>query len=264
MTRRNFAKALAGLAASRALHADWPLVAVSGVDHLKLRVASSGASAMFYYGLFGAELLPLRNSTFPDSTLVEEFFLKIGASPLPFLMLSQIRPAESPGLDHVSLLAADFEAARSTLARNRVPLVDPDHGLWIRDADGTLIEFMPRPMWGIQSESLRLPLPANLRSLRPAFEHASLVGIHLGVRDVEQSAAFYRRLFGPSLTYGQTAVKLAPSKTPGLRRLAVALPKLDRKRARRILERRGIQTYGSPRELLFRDPDGNEVELANS
>jgi hypothetical protein len=140
LTRRELV--LAGLAAARTLHSDEPVLSVSGVDHLKVRVASAGASAMFYHGLFGGDILPVSNSTFPDSPKVDEFFLKIGVPPFPYLMVSQIRGGESAGLDHLSLLVGDLVVARSTLARNGISLINPDQGLWFRDNGGTLLELM--------------------------------------------------------------------------------------------------------------------------
>jgi hypothetical protein len=55
---------------------------------------------------------------------------------------------------------------------------------------------------------------------------------------------------------------IAGGQTPGLDRLIIALRNLRLKQARRILQERGIQPYGSKHEVLFRDPDGNEMELA--
>lgn len=101
------------------------MLSVSGLDHLKVRVASAGASAMFYYSLFGGDLVPVRNSTFPDSPRADEFFLKVGVPPFPYLMLRPLRVGESPGLDHLSVLADDIVAARSILARNGVSLINP-------------------------------------------------------------------------------------------------------------------------------------------
>ena len=58
-TRRELVSTFAGLAATVALRADDAKALVSGVDHLKLRVANSGASMIFYYGLsVGRSLRP--------------------------------------------------------------------------------------------------------------------------------------------------------------------------------------------------------------
>jgi hypothetical protein len=258
MTRREVAKVWAGIAAARILRAGQAMLPVSGMDHLKVRVASAGASAMFYSGLFDADLIAVRNTTFPGSPEVLEFFLKIGGTPAPYLMLSQVRTGESPGLDHLSLLAGDVPTARAILVRNGISLIDPDRGLWFRDTDGTSIELMPVPSWNIQAQSMRLPLPVNLRGIKPAFVPAYLSAIHLRTPDVDRSTAFYARMLGPSLN---SILKFKPAPTPGLDRLVIAVHKLKLTSARRILQQRGIEPYGRPHELLFRDPDGNEVEL---
>src|SRR3569832_1414623 len=101
------------MAASRreflALAAQGVIAAAQGpaleLDHIKLRVVNSGMSAMFYHSLFGGELVPLRNSTLNSQPNVEEFFLKLGAADFPYLMCAQLRAGETPGLDHISILA---------------------------------------------------------------------------------------------------------------------------------------------------------------
>jgi catechol 2,3-dioxygenase-like lactoylglutathione lyase family enzyme len=274
MTRRELARFLTGFAAARTLRSAAPILSVSGVDHLKVRVASAGASAMFYYGLFGGDIVPVRNTTFPSSPLVDEVFFKIGAPPFPYLMLSGIRGGESPGLDHLSVLAGNPVLARATLTANGISLIDPAQGLWFRDPDGTLIELMPGPTWGLQAQSMRLPVPSNLRSLRPAFETEALTRIHLRVVDIGRASSFYSQIFGRDkstgerrFTYGATVLQLnqvAGVKAPGLDRLVIAVRNFKPKQARRILEQRGIQPSGSRQEVIFHDPDGNELELVSA
>lgn len=271
LTRRELVRLPAVLIASRILRGNESMVSVSGLDHLKVRVASAGASAMFYYSLFGGDIVPVRNSTFPDSPEADELFLRIGVPPFPYLMLARLRVGESPGLDHLSVLADDVVAARSIVARNGISLINPNQGLWFHDLDGILIELMPRRTWGLQAQSMRLPVPSNLRDLRPAFETARLMSIHLRTLDVQRSASFYSQLFGrekaadgTSFTFGATELQLRPvdgAKTPGLDRLVIAIRNFRPKEARRILEQRGIQPSGSRHEVLFHDPDGNELEL---
>ena len=273
LRRRELVKSLTGMAAACTLRGDESILPVSGVDHLKVRVASAGVSAMFYYGLFGGDIVPVRSSTLPGSPLVDAFFLKIGVPPFPYLMLAQLRAGESPGLDHLSILADGIAAARSTLVRNGIPLINPDQGLWFRDLDGTLIELMARPTWGLQAQSIRLPVPSNLRSLRPAFEAAMLKSIHLRTLDVQRSASFYGQFFvrekaagGVSFASGATAFQLGPiggGTTPGLDRLVIAVRNFKPKQARHILEQRGIQPTGSRHEVILHDPDGNELELVS-
>ena len=275
-TRRQLAKVFVGIAATGTLRGDEPMLSVSGVDHLKLRVASAGASAMFYYDLFGGDIVSVRNSTLPDSPRVDEFFLKIGVTPFPYLMLSQITPGELPGLDHLAVLADNPVAMRPVLERNGISLINPAHGLRVRDADGTLIELVARPTWGGTAQSIRLALPTNLRGVRPAFEPVAVKRLCLRTVDVDRSAHFYSQLFGrqgaqslaaggTAFTYGATVLELRPiagGQPPGLDRLIIAVRNLRLKQARRILQQRGIQPYGSKHEVLFRDPDGNEMELA--
>src|SRR5215831_1261806 len=111
-----------------------PALSALGVDHLKFRVANAGAAAVFYYQLFGGEVIPVSNSTMPDQPRVDELFLRLGSPPYPYLMFSQLRAGEQTGLDHLSMLAATGPAVRSALEGNGVALIDPDRGYWFRDA----------------------------------------------------------------------------------------------------------------------------------
>jgi catechol 2,3-dioxygenase-like lactoylglutathione lyase family enzyme len=278
ITRRKLAGVFAGIAATRLLRGDPPTLTVSGVDHLKLRVAVSGASAMFYYGLFGGEILFVRNTTFPGEPLVDEFFFRIGSPAVPYLILSQVTARELPGLDHLSILTGDFAALRPTLERNAITLIKPNQGFWFRDADGTLIELMAKPTWAGTAPRDPLALPADLRSRRPAFEPVALKKINLRALNVDRSAEFYNPLFGGenhpppaagrrAFTYGASVLEFVPlggAQTPGLDRLVIAVRNLKPQQARRILQERGIHPHGSRHEVLFRDPDGNELELVAS
>jgi hypothetical protein len=144
-SRRELSKTLAGVAAAVGLLAEGLQPAAFAVDHLKLRVANSGASALFYDSLFGGEIISVRNSTLPDSPLVDEFFLKIGAPTFPFLIFAQVRAGELPGLDHVSLMVEDPVAVRSSLKRHGVSLIPP--GNWFHDPDHNLMEIMAWTAW---------------------------------------------------------------------------------------------------------------------
>jgi catechol 2,3-dioxygenase-like lactoylglutathione lyase family enzyme len=274
-TRRDLAKGLVGIAAVRSLCGDRPMLTVSGVDHLKMRVANSGASAIFYYDVFGGEIVSVRNSTLPGSPLTNEFFLKIGVPRFPYLMLAQIRDGETPGLDHFSVLIGDPAAVHPAMVRNGVSLIHPDQGLWFRDVDGTLIEVMASPTWGGAAESIRLALPANLQKLRPAFEPLAVTRLCLRSLDVARSVHFYGQIFtqqnakpmatgAQAFSCGGTILELKPiggAQTTGLDRVVIAVRQFRVKEARHILQQRGIQPYGSKHEVLFRDPDGNELEL---
>jgi catechol 2,3-dioxygenase-like lactoylglutathione lyase family enzyme len=273
LTRRDLAKTLAGVAATAALRAEDPKPAASGVDHVKLRVANSGASALFYYSLFGGEIISVRNSTLPDSPLVTEFFLKIGGLHFPYLVFAQVRAGELPGLDHISLLVDDPSAVRATLVQRGVSLIPP--GDWFHDADRNLLELMSGPSFGIQAQNMRVALPANLAGIRPAFSAASVTRLCLRSADVARSVAFFRSTFNQPSSHpvapgaeailcGHTSLEIRPIATaqiPGLDRLIIAINGVGLTRARRVLEQRGIPLYGSRNEVLFRDPDGNELQV---
>ena len=203
LTRRELMQFLAGMGAIRGLQGAEPMLAVSGLDHFKVRVASAGASAIFYYGLFGGDMVRVQNSTMPGDTTVEEFFLKMGSAPYPYLMFSQVKAGESPGFEHMAVLAENARAARAVFELRRVAVVDAGPGVMVRDVDGSLIEFFARPTWGETAESIRRALPTNLKSVKPAFEAVALKRVCLRTSDAAKAGDFYGELFG-----GETAQHL--------------------------------------------------------
>jgi catechol 2,3-dioxygenase-like lactoylglutathione lyase family enzyme len=266
MTRRQIIGVLSGAFAARALRAE-SVLTVAGVDHLKFRVASAGASALFYSSLFGGEIVALRNSTFQDSPQTDEIFLHIGEQPGPYLMFATVRSGEQPGLDHISLLAGPLSAARPNLERAGIPLIKPDQwGIWFRDPDNNLIELIYGPTRAtFRAVGSQVPLPSHLRDLRPAFDPAAITRIELRTMNLSRATEFYSRVIAPpsgtqSFALGSTTLDLRIG-MPGLERFAIAIRGFTPDSARRILDSRGIPHYGAPQSVLFRDPDGNELQL---
>jgi hypothetical protein len=222
------------------------------LEHIKIRVVSSSASAVFYHSLFGGELRMVRNSTLASQTRVEELYVKLGAADFPYLMFAQLREGESPGLDHIAILGNTIEA-REAAARAGASVVDPNGpGFRVKDVDGTLIEVLDQPTWPYSALAVRLPLPSNLKGVRPAFEPIGMKSVSLGTSDATKAASFYRTIFGgaPRLQFRPGASRLA--------RIEIAIRPGD---ARKTLDGRGIRAYGSRDEVLFRDLDGNEIAL---
>jgi hypothetical protein len=118
----------------------------------------------------------------------------------------------------------------------------------------------------------------NFRGVRPAFEAAAVAGIGLRSIDVARSIGFFHENFGlvsvrapkvgaRAVGCGRTIVEVRPirgTETSGLDRIVIAIRGVTSKQARRILEARGIHPHGSSHEILFRDPDGNEIGLIAS
>jgi len=163
-------------------------------------------------------------------------------------MFAQLRDQETPGLDHIAMLA-DPGAAREAAVRAGARLVDPDgYGLRVNDVDGVMIEVMGQRTW----RSLPSTLPSNWEGVRPAFEAVEVKSVALGAADVGRAQSFYRTVFG-----GAPRLQFQPGKA-GLARIEIAIRRID---ARRVLDARGIRAYGSGNDVLFRDPDGNEIGL---
>jgi hypothetical protein len=112
---------------------------------------------------------------------------------------------------------------------------------------------MDRPTWRNIAPIAKRTLPSNLDGIRPVFEAVEMKSVALGTADPTKAGAFYRTVFGgvPRLEFRQGAA--------GLARVEMAIKRAD---ARRLLDGRGIRAYGSANEVLFRDPDGNEIALS--
>lgn len=218
-------------------------------------------------------MVRVQNSTMPGDTTVEEFFLKMGSAPYPYLMFSQVKAGESPGFEHMAVLAENARAARAVFELRRVAVVDAGPGVMVRDVDGSLIEFFTRPTWGETAESIRRALPTNFKSVKPAFEAVALKRVCLRTSDAAKAGDFYGELFGGEtaqhlqkggrcFTYGATVFELAPGEGPRLEYLSIGVKNFKAKSARRALLERGIRAVASPRGTVrFADPDGNEVEV---
>jgi len=241
LTRRDLGKLLVGAVVTTTARADQTTPPAYGVDHFKLKVVNAGASAMFYYDLFGGEVVSVRNGTMPESPMVDEFFLKVGDAAFPYLMLSQMAALDQPGLEHLAVLVNGSGITR----------------IW--DADGRLVEIMSRPTWGGTSSTIQRPLPVNWKSLRPAFQPIALRRVKLLTTDPSHTAQFYGNLLG--WQRAEAMLEFKPNPTPGLDRLVFSIHKMNSDHARRILRQRGIHTHGSRSDVLFRDVDGNLVEL---
>lgn len=205
------------------------------------------------------------------------------------------RPADGyAGLYHVALLVPDRPALAGFLAhvaRERIPLEGlSDHevseAIYLRDPDRHGIEVYadrPRERWDGRVMELMTTKPLDVRDLLAADDAGPFEGlpdgtsvghVHLRVRDVEETVAFYRDVLGMGLTaqLGPMAAFLsaggyhhhigantwesggapqAPEGTARLLRYTIVLP--DRAELERLAERLG--------GAEARDPSGNALLL---
>jgi catechol 2,3-dioxygenase len=206
------------------------------------------------------------------------------------------RPADGfAGLFHVALLVPDRPALARFLAhaaRERIPLEGlSDHAvseaIYLRDPDRHGIEIYadrPREQWDGRVMELMTTRPLDVDSLLAEQEGERFGGlpegttmghVHLRVRDVDETVAFYRDVLGMGLmaqlgpaaaflsaggyhhhiganTWESRGAGPAPEGTARLLRFTILLP--DEAEVERVAERLG--------GTEVRDPSGNLLQLA--
>jgi len=109
----------------------------------------------------------------------------------------------------------------------------------------------------------------------PLFKPVELNHIALRVLDVEQSAAYYQKLFGapgiifekPGQRYmrmGKNFVALFQNEEPAMDHFAVSIENYDADQVEAKLKDRGYETRRSSDFVYVHDPDGIEVQIAHA
>jgi catechol 2,3-dioxygenase len=254
---------------------------------VELSVSDLDRSLAYWQDAIGLRVLSRENGTAElgaDTPLVR-FVEEPGA-----------RPAHGfTGLFHVALLVPDRPSLAGFLAhaaREQIPLTGlSDHvvseAIYLRDPDHHGIEIYadrPREQWEGQVAQRMTTIPLDTDSLLAEADDAGFDGlpdgttvghVHLCVRDVDETIAFYRDKLGMGLTaqLGDQAAFLsaggyhhhvggntwetrgaspAPEGTARLLRFTVVLP--DDEEVERVAERIG--------GTEARDPSGNPLVLA--
>jgi catechol 2,3-dioxygenase-like lactoylglutathione lyase family enzyme len=159
----------------------------SGLDHLSITVPDALEAAKFYGRIFDPQL-------FHERTGVQRYYVRIGAAYLAF----GPQPAAAPFIDHIAAGVIDFVEADFGKPEIKAEIT----------AAGLAAPPGALPMLG-DPDGLRLQLVNATHGLfdtlmpggRVVPESAALIPIGLdhillSVRDVDKSAAHYRKLFG--------------------------------------------------------------------
>ncbi len=213
------------------------------------------------------------------------------------------------GLYHVALLLPErLDLARwlDHAVRDRVPLVGlSDHfvseALYLSDPDGHGLEIYwdrPREVWEGQVATRMTTLPLDVDSLLAKLSDqqterfaglpdGTVVGhVHLKVRAIPESVAFYRDVLGFGLmaalgsqaaflsaggyhhhiaanTWESAGASRPPAGTAALRNATIVLPGGDeRDRVLKSVAREGLPTERGAAGPVVRDPSGNALVLA--
>ena len=111
-----------------------PILPVSGVDHVSVRVADLEKSAQFYQSLFGLT---------PMGADKEHNILRLGAGRRVIVSLRQDQPHGQ--IDHFGLKVDGFkkdEATKLLTARGIKPQEDWEYGYYIKDPDNAVVQLL--------------------------------------------------------------------------------------------------------------------------
>lgn len=247
--------------AGRARAAAEPPFPFSNVDHVEFWTADVERSAAFYARVFGNTVLKNRQTA--------RRYVRLGTGFVAMDKGPEIR------VDHFCAGISGFQVAalHTYLRQEGLTYKDYPSGkdLYVTDPDGTHLQIGAADSW--------TGLPASPQPVadagEPIFQPRGFDHILLNVSDVEKSAAFYEKIFGPvaqrrnNRTWfqaGRTRVGLL--ETPAGQRAganhycvaaaafeyAAVIPKLEQAGAKVVTP----EVAGAPE---FRDPDGYLVQV---
>ncbi len=265
-TRREALGALLACAAAPSALAQGsqlPLKA-SGLEHVGFTVPDPQKSAAFYGRIFDPQI-------FQEMAPPLRYYCRLGIGYVAFGS-SGAAPAR---MDHFCATVEDYrlEEMRAELKAQGVALAGGAGYNAVTDPDGIRMQFMATP-GGL--------LPTIIASTRVTQDDAiceavGLDHVMLRVPDLERSAAFYRKFFGPEtarernpdrlwFTVARSRLgleKAAAGEMPHIEHFGVRVAGFDRKAVARKLGAIGVTVLPSSDEKLlrFRDGDGIGVEL---
>lgn len=268
ITRRELGKLMVAAGFAGRLRASGPVL---GLDHIKLRVADLDRSVAFYRSVFDGPLSEMKGGSYLTAPDLPAICLKLGSGK-PFLILSPPDSKTPVGLEHITIDRAGMDVARSNAIPQAFPEALPPYE-YVRDPAGNLVEFVSSGYWRSGLRRTSPTLPPAVAALQPVFEPVSIQRLSLRVPEPVRAADFYR-LFGVeqepekgrrTFDFEGTVLELIPArKAKGLEGMAFAVRAFDPAAARRTLRERGIAAAAGPfrNTLVFRDPDGNRIEVS--
>jgi catechol 2,3-dioxygenase-like lactoylglutathione lyase family enzyme len=266
--RFNRREALAMLGALAAKRATGQTLKTSGLDHVAIAVPDAARSVAFYSRIFGADVLKDNNGP--------RRYFRIGKA---YIAIAPPGQGQEPGrVDHICAGIGGFESAKlkSDLDQLGIPSREVAVGLYVTDPDGIQVQLWTQNSWSQLGRTAAAEAVGAKEE--PAFRPAGLDHILLRVSDMEKSAAFYQKLFGPVAQRGDNPPRiwfqvgngrlgLAPAGPgPGVDHFCVAVANFDLATAIKALKDRGasMQAGESDAAPLFRDPDGILVQVTRS
>jgi catechol 2,3-dioxygenase-like lactoylglutathione lyase family enzyme len=274
MLSRREALSLAAAFAGRAIaQTPAPLLPLqtTGLEHLGMTVPDQKASAEFYGRIFDPQLFQERDPP-------PRYYVRLGTAYIAFGGATDVRAAADANsqakIDHFCALVKDYkpQEMRAALEQAGINMGTGRLGM-PTDSDGIRLQLL-----GVPGGLARTIIPSTRISTDDAaVEAIGLDHIVLTVSDMEKSAAFYTKFFGPPVSrskkperiwfgVAQTRLALEPVASggkPAIERVSVKIAGFDRRMTREKLKKVGVDVVPADDEhaLRFKDPNGFTIEL---
>jgi catechol 2,3-dioxygenase-like lactoylglutathione lyase family enzyme len=236
----------------------------TGLEHIGMTVPDQNATAKFYGRIFDPQLFQERDPP-------PRFYVRTGISYIAFGGGTDM-PAR---IDHFCALVEDYspQEMRRTLDDAGIPVTGRGALGMAADPDGIRLQLL-----GVPGGLARTIIPsARISQDDAAVQAIGFDHIVLAVSDVEKSAGYYRKFFGPETPTSRKPGRVwfrvaktnlgleavAPGKMPNVDHIGFRVAGFDRRSVTDKLKRLGAEIAPSNDEALlrFRDPNGLVMEL---
>jgi catechol 2,3-dioxygenase-like lactoylglutathione lyase family enzyme len=237
----------------------------TGLEHLGMTVPDQKASADFYGRIFDPQLFQERDPP-------PRFYVRLGTAYIAFG--GAATPDVPAKIDHFCALVKDYKAdemraaveqAGGTMSAGRLGMPT--------DADGLRLQLL-----GVPGGLARTIVPSTrITTDDAAIQAIGLDHLVLTVSDMERSAAYYTKFFGPPVSrtkkperiwFGVAQTRLAlelvaAGSKPAVERVSVKVAGFDRHAIPEKLKKLGVQVVPQSDDHLvrFKDPNGFTIEL---
>ncbi len=232
----------------------------TGLDHLSITVPDAQKAAAFYGRIFDPQL-------FHERTGVQRFYVRLGSAYIAF----GPRADAVPYIDHIAVgvvdfVEADFGNAETKAQLTAAGLTAPPGALpMLSDPDNLRLQLVSATHGLFDTL-----MPGGRVTTDPsAFTPIGLDHIMVSVTDIEKSAAYYRKLFGPETAredhgkriwfkLANTKLRLEPvtsGQKPGFSHFCVKVAGFNRAATMAKLQKFGVKAESGPEKgtLAFRD-----------
>jgi catechol 2,3-dioxygenase-like lactoylglutathione lyase family enzyme len=240
----------------------------TGLDHLSITVPDAQKASAFYGRIFDPQV-------FHERTGVQRFYVRIGSAYIAF----GPRADATPYIDHIAVgvvdfVEADFGNAETKAQLTAAGLTAPPGALpMLSDPDNLRLQLVSATHGLFDTL-----MPGGRVTTEPGvFTPTGLDHIMVSVTDVEKSAAYYRKLFGPEMArddhgkrvwfkLADTRLGLTPvasGQKPGFSHFCIKVTAFNRAAAMAKLQKLGIkaETGSEKGTLAFRDLNDVPVEV---